>query len=346
MRPAWLGASRSISAQICSGDVEPEVGAEQAGQLGGDHPVGAGGARRGDLLGDRADPALEVRGGAGDLGGPGGGQHDVGLRGRAGEEAVDGDHGAGAGERLAGEVGVGEVGERIGAEQHEHVDLAVGGRVEDAGGVEARRRRARSPSRRRGTSRRPSSRVVAPGQQARGEAHVERAVHVAAAQRGEEPDLGVRGVDGGGRGDDGVGRLADARAAEDDGDRAGGEQARRPPRWRRARCRRPPGRRRRRAAASTTSPAVPGRCGRLTAASSDDGRCAAARARRRVTPSRMTAWRSRRNRTGSSSLRSGASSSTVPPGRARLVDRGAGQAEQRARRGGRRRAGRRRCRCR
>ena len=44
---------------------------------------------------------------------------------------------AGAGEGPAGEVGVGEVVERVGAEQHEQVDAPVGGGGEDAGGVEA-----------------------------------------------------------------------------------------------------------------------------------------------------------------------------------------------------------------
>ena len=46
-----------------------------------------------------------------------------------------------------GQVGVGEVGERVGAEQDEHVDLAAGRRLQDPGGIEARLRRAPSSSR-------------------------------------------------------------------------------------------------------------------------------------------------------------------------------------------------------
>ena len=59
--------------------LEAEVGAEAAGQLGGDHPVGAGGAGRRDLLGDglTRPSMLVVR--AVDLGGPAAGEHDVGL---------------------------------------------------------------------------------------------------------------------------------------------------------------------------------------------------------------------------------------------------------------------------
>jgi hypothetical protein len=72
---------RSISAQISSTDVEAEVGAEAVGQLGGDHPVGPGGAGRRDLLVQDGDATLEVGGGAVDLGEPGGRQHDVGFAG-------------------------------------------------------------------------------------------------------------------------------------------------------------------------------------------------------------------------------------------------------------------------
>ncbi len=40
--------------------LQPEVGAQAAGQLGGDHPVRAGGARRGDRLAQHADATLDV----------------------------------------------------------------------------------------------------------------------------------------------------------------------------------------------------------------------------------------------------------------------------------------------
>ena len=45
-----------------------------------------------------------------------------------------------------GQVGVGEVGERVGAEQDEHVDLAAGGGLQDAGGVEPSFGRHRGPA--------------------------------------------------------------------------------------------------------------------------------------------------------------------------------------------------------
>src|SRR6185436_4805037 len=67
----------------------------------------------------------------------GGGEDDVGGGRRLGEERVDSDDPTGTGEGATGEVGVGEVAERIRAEQHEEVDLAVGGGGEDAGPVEA-----------------------------------------------------------------------------------------------------------------------------------------------------------------------------------------------------------------
>ena len=61
--------------------------------------------------------------------------------------------------------------------------------LEDAGGVEARALAAPCPTRRR-TTPRPSSSVDAAGQEAGREAEVERAVHVAAPQRGEELHVG------------------------------------------------------------------------------------------------------------------------------------------------------------
>ena len=61
--------------------VEAQVGAEVDGQLGGDHPVRPGLARRHQLLAQPADPALEVGGGARPLVGLGGGEHHVGVLG-------------------------------------------------------------------------------------------------------------------------------------------------------------------------------------------------------------------------------------------------------------------------
>ena len=193
--PAYDGASRSISSQIWLDRLEAEVGAEAAGQLGGDHPVGPGGARRRDLLAEPADPALEVGGGAVDLGEAGGRQHDVGLADRLGEEHVDGDDRAGAGQAPLGEVAVGEVGQRVGAEQHQRVDRPSAAACEDAGGVEARLGRARVGQ----ALGEPVAAVVErdpAGQEPGRQAHVEGAVDVGPAQGGQE-----RGRPGGRRQD-------------------------------------------------------------------------------------------------------------------------------------------------
>ena len=97
------------------GDVTVDL--EHDRQLGGDHPVGAGRAGRGDLVRDRGHATFEVRGGAGLLAVGSGGEHDVGeLRGLR-QVRVDRDHSTRTGERPAGEVGVGAVVERVGAEQ-------------------------------------------------------------------------------------------------------------------------------------------------------------------------------------------------------------------------------------
>ena len=118
------------------------------------------------------------------------GQEHVGAaRGRRATNAPTAIDEAGAVDAALREVGVGEVGERIGAEQHEHVDLAVGGGAEDAGGVEPALARHRAPRARRTSSRAGVERDAA-GQEAGREPGVERAVHVAAAQRREEPDVG------------------------------------------------------------------------------------------------------------------------------------------------------------
>ena len=75
----------------------------------------------------------------------GAGRNDVGARRRVGEERVDRDDEPGRVERVRGQRAVGEVDERVGAEQHERVDLARGRGGEDAGGVEARRVGHRAP---------------------------------------------------------------------------------------------------------------------------------------------------------------------------------------------------------
>ena len=153
----------------------------------------------------------------------------------------------------------------------------------------------------------------AAGEQAGGQAHVEGAVHVGAAQRAQEADLGVGGVDGGSGGDGAVGRLGHAGPAEHHGDGALGQQC--------------PGggdgggldpAHLLRGGADEQSPHKPplprpgGAAGWVVASSEAEERCDASSTT--VAPSRTTAWRRRRKRTGSSSLRSGASRSTVPPG--------------------------------
>src|SRR5207253_3702354 len=83
--PVGRGQAFDLGPHVVEGP-EPEVAAQAGGQLGGDDPVGAGGARGGDLLVEDADPALDVGGGPALLAGPGGGQHHVGVTARLVEE--------------------------------------------------------------------------------------------------------------------------------------------------------------------------------------------------------------------------------------------------------------------
>ena len=77
-------------------------------------------------------------------------------------EGVDGDDRAGAGDAAGGQLAVGEVRQRVGAEQDERVDLAVGGGGQDAGGVEAGLG-GHGAARSGRTSRAPSSSATRPG---------------------------------------------------------------------------------------------------------------------------------------------------------------------------------------
>ena len=313
LRPRWLGATEVISSRIWAADSTPRSAPSRRASSAASIQSSRAVPGRGDLAGDGADAALEVGGGAVGLGGTAGREHDVGLLGGGGEEPVDRDHRASAGDGAGGQVGVREVGERVGAEQDEHVDLAAGRRLQDA-----RWRRGPAGSGTFGQPCRlnhvpPVGQRRAAREQTRGEPHVERAVHVAAAQGAEEPHVRVGGVDRGGGRDDLVGGLGDVGAAEHDRDGAVGEQRRRPPRWRRAST--PPTSWLAEPASSarTTSPAAPGRWSSVAVARSEtDVRWVASSTT--FTPSRVTAWRRRRKSTGSSSFRSGPSSSTVPPG--------------------------------
>ena len=159
--------------------------AQAIGQLGGDRPVGARRCHRGHLVGDQAHPALQVGVGAGGLVCGGRRQHDVGPARTLVEERVEGDHRPGAGQRPLGQPSIGNVAQRVGAQQHEGVDLAVSGGLQDADSVEPvgignRRPRLREPGGAVGTAN-PAR------QQTGGQAHVERSVNIGAPQRRQEP---------------------------------------------------------------------------------------------------------------------------------------------------------------
>ncbi len=205
--------------------LQPQVAAEAAGELGGDDPVGAGGAGRRHGLAQQADAALDVGGGPRRLGVAGDRQHDVGLGRGLVEVEVEGDDRAGTGEGADRQLVVGEVGHRVGAEQHEGVDPAVGRRGQDAGGVEPVLGWHRVP---RGEE--PVATLVErhpAGQQAGSEAHVERAVHVGPPQGRQEPRARP-GVEQVGRGiDDVVAAVGQRRAAHHHRDRPLGQQCRR-----------------------------------------------------------------------------------------------------------------------
>ena len=89
----------------------------------------------------------------------------------------------------AGQVAVGEVGERVGAEQDERVDPAVGGGLRGCRRRRGPARPAPCPTRSR-TSSRPASSATRPGQHAGRQAHVEGAVDVGPAQGRQEAGAG------------------------------------------------------------------------------------------------------------------------------------------------------------
>ena len=101
----------------------------------------------------------------------------------------------GPGQRPTGQRTVGGVPQRVGAQQDERVDPAVGRRVQDALGVQARRVRQRGPGR--------GPRVPAvvqgdpAGQAAGSQAGLQRTPHVGPAQHGQEPGRREGGVHGG-----------------------------------------------------------------------------------------------------------------------------------------------------
>ncbi len=58
--PAYIGATDRDLGPHAVERSHTEIDTERGGDLGGEHPVGAGGPGRGDLLGQQADPAFEV----------------------------------------------------------------------------------------------------------------------------------------------------------------------------------------------------------------------------------------------------------------------------------------------
>ena len=185
------------------GALRAEVGTEGVGQLGRDHPVGPGEARRAQLGSEPADPALEVGRGAGPLVLNGAGQHDVGVGvDRLRRVPGHGDDEVAGRERRLGHGVVGEVaqaGRTRAARGHARCVAALppavrrrlaGHRGQDAGRIEPGDGRDGAPG--RGEALAPALEGDPPGQQARGQAHVERAEHVAPAQRGQERRLGQR----------------------------------------------------------------------------------------------------------------------------------------------------------
>ena len=194
---SWMAETVATSASMAAHGLEAEVGAELLGQLHRHHPVLHGRADGGDLLGERADPSLEVGGGARLLTEGSDGQHHVGLAGRLREEGVEGDDAARAGQGPASQVAVGEVGQRIRAEQDQAADAAGWRRPPGC-----RRRRAPAAAGSSGHAARSVATGVgegaAPGQQPGRQSHVERAAHVAAPQRDQERGLGLGGEQCGG----------------------------------------------------------------------------------------------------------------------------------------------------
>ena len=122
--------------------------------------------------------------------------------------------------RPRGEVAIGEVREGIGPEEHQRLELAAGRGREHAGGVEPACGRYRAPL--LGEVGTALVQGDPPGKQAWRAPEIDRAVHVAAPQRGEEagrrPGAGEQA--GGGR--DLGRRLGQRRATEHDDDSVAG----------------------------------------------------------------------------------------------------------------------------
>ena len=182
------------------GALRAQVGAEGVGQLGRDHPVGPGEARRAQLGPEPADPALQVGRGAGPLVLNRAGQDDVGVgvdRLRRvpghGDDEVAGRQRrlatAWSGKSLSGSAPSSTRARTCGPARRAAVALAGHG-GQDVGRIEPGVGRDGAPGRGEalaaGVEARPARAA------GRGQAHVERAEHVAPAQRGQEGRLGQR----------------------------------------------------------------------------------------------------------------------------------------------------------
>ena len=171
---------------------ETEIGAEEQRQLGGDHPVGPGGARRRDswssvLTRPSRFVVVPVTSANPAAGSTTSACCDDSVRNCRSAITVRAPASA-----RAGQVAVGEVGERVGAEQHQHVDAAVGRRLQDAGGVEPGVGRHGGPAAAANHSR-PASSVTRPGSKP-GASPMSRApCTLARRSAGRKRTLGMRG---------------------------------------------------------------------------------------------------------------------------------------------------------
>ena len=295
--------------------LEAEVGAEEAGELDGDDPVRPGLPGRHDLLGEALTRPFDVGRRSRPLDRGGSGQDDVGEQAGRARDGVDGDEEGDRLERLRGEAAVREVGERVGAEQHERPDLGAAARLQHAGRVHAPLVRAASPRRRR-TSPPPRRADTRPGRMPGARPMSRAPMDVGAAQGGKEARARP------GLGEHGCGRrqlrrpTRRARPTEHDDDAApSGEDSSAPPRAARARSRRPSRHRVRRREVRPTRPRAsdtlsPGGSG-ARRPRHPRARSARASSSTICRPSLAAAARSRRCRTGRSSRRSPASTTTA-----------------------------------
>ena len=182
--PAWAGATRSTSSHrsvtLAAPRSPPRRTASSAATIQSGQAC-PGGTSFGDR---RGHASLDVGGGSRALMGDGHGQDHVGQGGRGAEQRVDGHHQLGALEGLRGQGAVGEVPERVGAQEHDRPHLAVGQGAQHARRVTAPFGGHRAP--RRLEPRPALVEADAPGQHPGCEPHVERAHDVAPAQGGQE----------------------------------------------------------------------------------------------------------------------------------------------------------------